>query len=423
MSALDDPGLRRLWDAAAERLQRNGLTPTGTVVLNALSREERFAITGLLGRRVGERARVDLAVVESRLRLTGAPGLVSVVTALCGPLEDRAGKRATAQAERNAVWLAAREALASYGLGGQPWAEAWLESIRPVIGRADARRRVALVTTAVRCIARLPWDGPPRGRTELASSVAGGSHALDDGSVLAALVVRAIALQLEAPPAVSPGQRRDLWARAGVLSDEVSTTVLTLGLQPAGDGAVARAVRARAAAGCEAHLTLRDLRRLDALVAPGTVVSVCENPRVLEAAMDAGSRAVTVCTAGNPTLVVTTLLERLVDDGAALRYHGDFDWPGIAIANRVITACGASPWRLSTEDYREALSATQAGGVELLPLEGRPVDAAWDRNLSAAMARAGVAVHEESVLDVLIGDLLAPGAVPCVDAPSVPGVP
>jgi uncharacterized protein (TIGR02679 family) len=227
--------------------------------------------------------------------------------------------------------------------------------------------------------------------------------------VLGALVVRALALRLDVSPPRSAAERRELWARGGVLSDEVSTTVLALGLQPEGDAAVAKAVRMRSEAGCEAHLTLRDLRRLGRVVEAGTVVFVCENPRVLEAAMDAGARAVVVCTAGNPTLVATTLLERLVADGARLGYHGDFDWAGIGIANRVITACGASPWRMAAEDYREALAVTVADGVEVVRLEGRPVVAAWDPGLTPAMARAGAAVHEESMLDVLIGDLVVEG--------------
>jgi uncharacterized protein (TIGR02679 family) len=408
VSGLDDPALRRLWEAAAARLERNGLTSQGTVALDGLSREERFAIAGLLGRRVGERARVDLAVVDRRLLETGAAtGLVGAVTARLGPLQDRPGQRAAARAEHNAVWVAAREALDSCGLAGEPWVEAWLASIRPVVGRVDRKHAAGVVTSAVRCIARLPWEGPPQGRAELAASVAGGSHALDDGSVLGAIVLRALALRLGTPLPGSTADRRDLWARAGVLSDEVSTTVLTLGLRPEGESAIAEVVRSRSEAGCEAHLTRRDLRRLDRLADSGSVVWVCENPRVLEAAMDAGSRAVVVCTAGNPTLVATTLLERMVADGASLRYHGDFDWPGVAIANKVIDTFRAIPWRMGAEDYREAAVTAEKDGVELVPLEGRPVVAGWDAELTAAMTGAGVAVHEEAALDALVGDLLA----------------
>jgi uncharacterized protein (TIGR02679 family) len=403
--ALSD--LDRLWDAAASRLERNGLVPRGTVLLDGLSREERHALTGLIGRRVDARARIDLAVVDARLRETGVTtGLVAAVEARHGPLVDRPGARSAKAASRAELWTAIRASLASAGLGGEPWLEEWLESIRPVVGRLGRARAEAVATTAVRCVARLSWSSPGVGRTELASAVAGSSHALDDGSVLGALVLRAIAARFGTLLPSSAAERRQLWAQGGVLSDEVSTTVLTLGLRPSGVPSVALSVFARSDAGCEAHLTLRDLSRLDRLVPTGTPVSVCENPRVLEAAMDAASRAVVVCTAGNPTVVVTALIARLVSDEADLRYHGDFDWPGVAIANRVIAASGASAWRMGAADYEDALAAAGAGLVELLPLEGRPVAAVWDAGLTAAMERAGVAVHEEAMLDVLVADLL-----------------
>jgi uncharacterized protein (TIGR02679 family) len=407
-TGLDDPGLARLWDEVAARLQRNGLAPRGTLILEGLHRSERHALAGLIGSPViEERARVDLAKLDARLRaVNAAPGLVAAVASLRGPLVDRRSTRAAARSQRAAVWEQARAALASYGLVGEPWIESWFDSARAVVGRIAVHRAGAVLETAVRCVARLPWDGDRCGRTELASRIGGGSHALDDGTVLAALVLRAIAAALGEPPAETPAQRRALWERAGVQVDEVSITVLTLGLRPAGSSAVAGAVRARSDAGCEAHLTLRDLRRVDGWVGKGTVVWVCENPRVLEAAMDAGTDAVVVCTAGNPTVVVTTLLERLVAKGAELHYRGDFDWAGLGIANRIVTTYHARPWRMGTADYEAALVAAGAGLVELPPLEGRSVEAVWDEELAPTMRKAGKAIHEEVLLDLLVADLV-----------------
>ena len=148
------------------------------------------------------------------------------------------------------------------------------------------------------------------------------------------------------------------------------------------------------------------MRRLDRLVVDGTPVWVCENPRILEAAMDAGSRAAVVCTAGNPMVVVTALLERLAADGARLWYRGDFDWAGVAIANRVIAACGAQPWRMRTADYEVALVAAGAGMVELPQLTGPAVTASWDEALTPAMARRGKAIHEELIIEDLVADVL-----------------
>ena len=165
--------------------------------------------------------------------------------------------------------------------------------------------------------------------------------------------------------------------------------MLCLGVFPPESGTYARSLlAARSAAGWETHLTLRDLRRLDRLVASGVEVFVCENPRVLEAAMDAGSCATMVCVSGNPTVVATRLLERLAADGAFLRYRGDFDWPGISIANRLIDRFGATPWRMGTADYEAALTAAGSGLVDLPELVGHPVPAVWDADLGPAMKRA-----------------------------------
>ena len=304
-----------------------------------------------------------MSLLDERLRATGsARGLVAAVEARRGPLLDRKGEKALAVQRRRAVWAAAREELITQGLGGELWVEAWLEAVRPVVGRVAPTRAEAVIRTAARGLARLPWSSGQRiGRTELASTLGGSSHALDDGSVLG-LILRGIAVVLEVAPSTTAVERRRLWEEAGVQPDEVSTTVLTLGLRPSGDTAVARAVMARSDAGCETHLNLRDLRRLDRLLSAGTAVWVCENPRILEAAMDAGTAEVMVCTAGNPVVAVTMLLDRLAADGARLCYRGDFDWAGLAIANRVIGTYGATPWRMRTADYQAALVVAGPNG-------------------------------------------------------------
>jgi hypothetical protein len=74
------------------------------------------------------------------------------------------------------------------------------------------------------------------GRGELAERVTGTAHGLDDGTLLARIVLRAIARLLEVPPPRDARSRRELWEAAGVAVDRVSTTVLTYGLAPLGDG-------------------------------------------------------------------------------------------------------------------------------------------------------------------------------------------
>lgn len=408
MPALDREGLARLWDVLAERLQRNGLRPQGAVRLAGLDRGERHALAGLLGRPItNDTVTVSLADLDHRLRASGAAdGLVAAVGQVRGPLVDRPGRRQARVEAAARVWAAGRAALHGLGLGGAAWVEPWFEEVRRsgALGRVPAERAERVLVTAARCAAALPHltGDPPCGRGELASLVCGSAHGLDDGTLLGAIVLRAAAAMLAAPYPSTPAGRRALWREVGVLTDEVSTTALTAGLRTARGGAW---LDDRSDAGWESHLTLRDLRRLDLAVPASGAVYVCENPRVLEAAVDAGSRAALVCSMGQPAVVVTALLERLAAAGADLRYHGDFDWPGITIGNVLVGTHGCRPWRFGNADYVDALARLAPSVSELPPLEATPTVSCWDTELTDEMARARRAVHEELVLDDLLADL------------------
>jgi len=82
---------------------------------------------------------------------------------------------------------------------------------------------------------------------------------------------------------------------------------------------------------------VHELHRADELTRPGEIVHACENPQVLQRLAAAGVDRPLACTSGNPSAAGSLLLGRTV-----VRYHGDFDWPGIAIARRIIGQ-GAQP--------------------------------------------------------------------------------
>jgi uncharacterized protein (TIGR02679 family) len=95
-----------------------------------------------------------------------------------------------------------------------------------------------------------------------------------------------------------------------------------------------------------------------------------------------------------------------VGAGAELWYHGDFDWPGVAIAADVITRYGGRPWRMGASDY----SLAARSGVRL---GEDPVDTPWDPGLAEAMRATGYAVYEEIVGDQLLADLSGHGSAAC----------
>ena len=54
-----------------------------------------------------------------------------------------------------------------------------------------------------------------------------------------------------------------------------------------------------------------------------------------------------ICAEGQPSTAFHKLAEIAVASGGELAYHGDFDWPGVAITAKVIDRHGARPWRMT----------------------------------------------------------------------------
>jgi len=206
----------------------------------------------------------------------------------------------------------------------------------------------------------------------------------------------------------SAADRRELWQALGVATDAVSGTVLVWALRPPGTDPWSTMMRQRADLGLISHLTLHELEQAGnvALAPPGQTISVCENPQVLQAVAHARATSPLICLSGNPAFAGTRLLRALIDARHSVRYHGDFDWPGVAIAGRVI-AMGATPWRMLAIDYQNASATLDA--EHAVALTGKPVPSPWDPALASAMTAHGLAVHEESIVDQLIADLVDQG--------------
>lgn len=408
---LAGPGLTRLWEAVRKRLENNGVQATGSLRLTAVNAQERNDLSLLLGKPfTGATITVHIDALDARLRTSAAGlGLREVLEELGPPLTDRRAVRASIAARRQQVWSSLASALDSSPLAGQDWTRQWYDLLRRTgIPRGTTpETAVRTLQQAVQVLTVLlgPAQGGARGRGELAVTATGSAHGLDDGTWLARLVQRGIALAHGTEFPSDAAGRRALWRLVSVTPDEVSSTVLTYGLQPVGGGWREQSLRERTIHHAETHLTPRDLHDLRLHLPTGTVIHICENPRVVEAAADAACVLPLVCTSGSAATVVLTLLDALAATGCRFAYHGDFDWPGIALANRIIRRYEALPWRMSAEDYEHLAARSQAEGIPRLPLDGRPVSADWDPDLTPAMTALGVALHEEAALDLLVDDL------------------
>lgn len=396
------PSLKPLWSMLRDRLERNGHAIRGLVTVE-LDDDGADRLSGLLGRAVSSGpARLRLADLDGSLRASAAArGLAAVVADLTGaPLRNLPAERDAALAGRQELWAHLHRLLGDHGLADEYWVTPWAEWLRRsgLVTRLPAANAATVLAVTVQVLARVLDDTrPPTGLAELASEVAGNAHGLDDGSPAAALVLRALAFARQAPPAASAAERRALWQRVGVATDEISGTVIVWGVRPPGPDRWSAMMRERAELGLITHLTVHELRRAAQLTPPGQVIHACENPQVLQHLAAAGVDRPVACFSGNPAAAGMILL-----NGTVVRYHGDFDWPGIAIARRIFDR-GARPWRFGRDDYLEGIERLPA--ENRLGLSGRAEATPWEEGLGPAMATADVAVHEEAIVDILLADL------------------
>lgn len=380
---LADPALARMWEELHGRLERHGPSWRGRVTLTGLDSAPQRAVSALLGKTV-LRSSVTIDLIDLDDRLANAGGLLAAVQAATGrPVLDRSSERERATIRREAPVAAARALLPD-----APWGPDWLAELRRLSPQVDVAESAARVLVALHA-------DRPLSRVDLAAEVLGDAHGLDDDAPATSLVLRGLAHRFETEfPSAAEG-RRELWRLAGVSGDEISSTCLVLRL-PLLSGKLAH----RVSDGDPVHITRRDLTRYALEVPSAARVLVVENPRVLEAVAEAELDVAVVCVNGNPHLVTLELLRALARCEAVLDYHGDFDWAGLGITNRLIGLVGVRPWAMSAADYLAA-----PGGV---PLRGPDAEASWDPQLTPAMRARGKAVHEEAVLPDLLDRLRHP---------------
>jgi uncharacterized protein (TIGR02679 family) len=370
--------LRPIWRALHERLSSGHRV--SRVKVSGLGEEQQAAVADLLGldRYPGPTITIDVARLEGVL---GGLGVRAVTEEIVGPLDDRRRRRAERRLEREALldWFAAHPVVV---------AEPALLALSAVRAGRD------LLEQALSVLAALPASGRPL--AAVAADVTGDPHALDEGTRLSSLVLKALSVLYDIPAPEGAEARRALWERAGVACDALSTTVLVAGLRPAGDSDLARVLRIWD--GRPSVITLAQLG--DPLDLGERDVWVVENPTVVALAQRrfGPSCPPMVCTSGWPNSAAIRLLRSL--PGTRLRYHGDFDGEGLRIAAYTMAKTGAEPWRMSTADYLRALTDRS-----LSP--GRVTDAPWDPDLGPAMRAHGIAVPEELVAEGLLDDLAA----------------
>ncbi|WP_405683150.1 TIGR02679 family protein [Streptomyces sp. NBC_00057] len=397
---LGAPELAWLVERIRRRLEREEPL-TGSVSLADPDAAGRGAVERLLGRapRRGRSLSVRLEAVDHVLRRSGISpdGLAAAIRALTGPVVPVRAERD----EKARAWAEAYAPLDAL-VTRRPELAEWADRMRGegLVRRLapEPRLAAALLADTASALDGLPVE-PAMSLPAFAARALGNAHALDDGTALATLVLSALRRLSGRPPGSGAQWRRETWASAGLVRDELSSTVLALNVRGT------PALDLHADAGEPVVLTLRQLTRHPSSPRTRpTTVRICENPAVVAAAADAHGTgcAPLICLQGQPSAAALALLGTLHAQGSTLLYHGDFDWGGLRIASTLLRHVAWLPWRYTATEYRTAVGRT----TPLAPLTGRPVDSPWDPGLRPALVELGVRVEEESVLDDLLTDLL-----------------
>lgn len=407
--------LPRLMDVLHASLVRNG-EPKGRATIAEAN--EATALEDLIGKYVKPGKTISVAEIDRRLRDTGFDcSLAEAVelhrgSPIVRPKVLRAQKEAEWQERRRRCFEAVRDLALPTGAFAR--VVTWLNGDERTLRKHLNRWRDDGVTH-VRMVAAVFGRLPGRGGvtiylSELASNVAGGQHGLDVRTPVGRLLYYALAYTFpETDKQAKRGSalwRTSLLTEAGIARDPVSSFVHTYGLD--GDTKTLAAHRDETRDWPLTLLTLREIR--NEVRAWQGVAFVVENPTVYAALIgkltkiDRRFHPTLICTTGVLNLADWELLDALVRNGAHLFYNGDFDKTGLEIALSIFARHpeGASPWRLTPEDYRASVRDDETLDPKtLLRLAPHFPD------LVREMATSGKPGDQEKLIDALARDLSA----------------
>ena len=446
MSSPPDPLVARLRSSECrpllDRLEKKlsqGEGLSGRIRLSALTETQSRRIKELTGS--GSRGRavtVDLDAFTEIVCNTGRFQSLrqAVEVALGYPVENRRAKRIQVSQDWQSAWERAAELIHTMEFAANTSGDSISNNVS-VVGNVGARRlseesliqkesllncladlrkgwlvRVTnrdanaafeLIQKAIGVLKVLPVEPVPL--PIFSAERTGDAHGLDNHRTLGKLCLRFLAScwRDERPDLKRALWRRRVWESVGVVTDELSASVLALNLPAVGESLTDRMIQQHKSAGMPCRLTFRHLRLHPpqfANVTKETPLFVCENPSVIAAAADRLTQwcPPMVCVEGMPNLTCWSVLRRLDRCGFRINYHGDFDWGGIRIANKLFEAFAFQPWRFSSTDHRVISTSHRR-------LKPPRAEALWDSQLSEKIQNSCVSVEEESVIASLLSDL------------------
>jgi len=209
-------------------------------------------------------------------------------------------------------------------------------------------------------------------------------------------------------------QRHLLYYDAGLLLDTISSTIAVYNLTSASDLTGQPDAMITHANQRILILPLHQLLQWPTLTVASQDIYLFENPQVFEVVVDALQKSPSphptlLCTSGWPSAAAIRLLDTLLATEPTLRYHysGDFDLQGLRIAAHLQRRYphNLQLWHFTPDAYLSALHerGSTLNQAEIASLRHLPDEFA---PLVAVMAEQGQRAYQESLLPLLVGDVL-----------------
>ncbi len=389
-----------VWQAARSQLDRFGPDRRGSVNLPVVSDAAALRLTSLLGTTLT--ARLDLARLEQALAIQGVGvDLDQALTELGVPASARRKEVRAIAARRQAARQSTEVLVAEWP---EPWGPEWtgwlFQSGQMINENKESATR--LVNTVRQILDR--WqlcEGESMARNDMAVSLCGSAHALDDGLLLERCARRSLWHALDKQVDYHDG--RAVWIAAAILTDRLSSPVLTWQLPLDARSALGSICMAATAAEVPIHLSAYALSSHEIRFQAQGPVLLVENPRVVEAAAERKIQRCVISTNGNPSTAVMRLVRAMLAAGIEVRHHNDFDVAGVGICRRLAEQ-GCTPWRMGSRDYDEAVSNASSAGLELPVEKAQCGVTQWDPQLQFQINKVKAVVHEELLLDSLFNE-------------------
>ena len=184
--------------AARRSLERTGGSLSATVTVNHPDDAERKAIIGITGQYRAEGSAqigVRLADLNQAIRESTGAGLIELLERIGPPLKDRPADRRRLADGREAMVRSAENSF----LNDRDWYQSWLTEIAAdgTLTRLVNAAEAARIGHAVRVLEAVERRTEPVQLAELAAATTGDTKALNHGTTLATLVLRALAIRAE----------------------------------------------------------------------------------------------------------------------------------------------------------------------------------------------------------------------------------